>query len=274
MQALSSPPPPLDRLISCFWYWETTPGSAPSHEFERLMPTGEASLVVQLNQEPIRVYDWQDTTHFGSFGHAVLAGPRSEPFVIETSQQERVFGIQFHPGGTFPFFREPGREFSNRDVCLSDLWGRGADRLRERLLACASVQAMFAAASATLLEQLVRPLALHPAVTYAAARMTAAPPRATVAALADEVGWSQRRLLDIFTEQIGLSPKSFCRVRRFQRVLHEVQRTRCMDWPQMALACGYYDQPHFIHDFRAFSGFTPTEYSARKTPHLNHVPLL
>jgi AraC-like DNA-binding protein len=46
-----------------------------------------------------------------------------------------------------------------------------------------------------------------------------------------------------------------------------------VDWAQIALECGYYDQPHFAHDFRAFSGLTPREYLDSATPHLNHVPL-
>ena len=73
---------------------------------------------------------------------------------------------------------------------------------------------------------------------------------------------------------MGLTPKSFSRVQRFQRVLRKVHRLPSIDWADVALECGYYDQAHFIHDFQSFSGFTPTVYAARATEHLNHVPLV
>jgi len=63
-------------------------------------------------------------------------------------------------------------------------------------------------------------------------------------------------------------------VRRFQQALTTVHGTKQVDWTQVALDCGYYDQAHFIHDFQSFSGMTPSAYLAAATPHLNHVPLV
>ena len=70
-----------------------------------------------------------------------------------------------------------------------------------------------------------------------------------------------------------MTPKLFARVQRFQEVVKTVHPLREVDWADVAAACGYFDQAHFIHDFRAFSGFTPVEYFARKSEHQNHVPL-
>ena len=72
---------------------------------------------------------------------------------------------------------------------------------------------------------------------------------------------------------MGLTPKLFCRVHRFQRVLATIERDGDIDWPDVALACGYYDQAHFIHDFRAFSGINPTAYVRVRGPQRNHIPL-
>jgi AraC-like DNA-binding protein len=77
----------------------------------------------------------------------------------------------------------------------------------------------------------------------------------------------------LFQKEVGLTPKLFCRVRRFQRVLRCIQKGLAFDWTQIALECGYYDQAHFIHDFHAFSGINPSAYLAAHTAHLNHVPL-
>jgi len=72
---------------------------------------------------------------------------------------------------------------------------------------------------------------------------------------------------------MGLTPKAFCRVRCFQRILEAVHRRSEVDWAQVALDAGYYDQSHLIHDFQGFSGLTPAEYLAAATEHLNHVPM-
>jgi AraC-like DNA-binding protein len=95
-----------------------------------------------------------------------------------------------------------------------------------------------------------------------------------VAQVTDCVGLSARRFIELFHRQVGLTPKTFSRVRRFQRVLRAVHGRREIDWAQVALENGYYDQAHFIHDFQGFSGSTPSAYSSLAGPHLNHVPLV
>jgi AraC-like DNA-binding protein len=193
--------------------------------------------------------------------------------VIDTSQEERVFGIQFRPGGAFPFFRLPVSELKNIDVSLECLWKGAAGEMRERLLAASSVTSMFALAEEYLLAQLVTEPRLHPAVDFARQRFCQSPHLSTVSSVLSSIGVGHHRFTQLFSRQVGLSPKAFCRVRRFQRVLQFVQRSRHVDWVEVALDCGYYDQPHFIHDFRAFSGLTPAQYVARATEHLNHVPM-
>ncbi len=237
------------------------------------MPNGECSIIFNLRDDPILIYDAEDTSRYTSHGLAVVSGPKTKCFVIDTSQEERVFGIQFQPGGTFPFFRPPASELRNSDVTLECLWKAAAAELRERLLAAATIDSMFALAEQYLLTQLVRQLQLHPAVDFARQRFCRAPHMTTVASVLDRIGLSQHRFIQLFRDQVGLSPKAFCRVRRFQRVLHAVHGSHDVDWAQVALDCGYYDQPHFIHDFRAFSGLTPSQYLARATEHLNHVPI-
>jgi hypothetical protein len=72
---------------------------------------------------------------------------------------------------------------------------------------------------------------------------------------------------------LGLTPKVFARVRRFQSALGTIAMNDDPGWTGIALGCGYFDQAHFNHDFRAFSGISPSLYVVKKTPHLNHVPV-
>jgi AraC-like DNA-binding protein len=261
---------PLNAFVKCLWYWE---GAPQTHRRERLMPNGEPSIIFNLRDEGIRIYE-DDRRRSGSYGPAVISGARACSFVIDSAQEDRVFGIQFRAGGAFPFLRMPVCEIENRTLELETLWPRSAWELRERLLAATRIDAMFVVAEMYLLAELVRPLELHPAVAFARGRFCKHPHRVSVASVLEEVGLSQRRFIQLFHEQVGLTPKAFSRVRRFQRVLETVHGAREVDWAGVALDCGYYDQAHFIHDFREFSGLTPSLYLTRATEHLNHVPVL
>ncbi|MGH7718113.1 MAG: helix-turn-helix domain-containing protein [Gemmatimonadaceae bacterium] len=85
------------------------------------------------------------------------------------------------------------------------------------------------------------------------------PPQRTALAV-DRVGLSHRRFLDVFTAHVGVTPKVFCRIRRFQRVLQRVHEGGEVEWARVALSCDYYDQAHFIREFQAFSGVNPSTY--------------
>ena len=218
--------------------------------------------------------DADDLTRFTTYGTAVLSGARTNCFAIDCVQQERVVGIEFHPGGAYPFLRMPAYEFENASVGLDDIWRGGAAEIRENLLAAPSIRVMFGDLERLLMAQLVRPLELHPAIGFALGQFRRSDHDSKVNQVADQIGLSYRRFIELFRRQVGLTPKVFCRVRRFQSVLRAIHRRDDIDWAETALDCGYYDQAHFIHDFREFSGLTPGYYWQLATPHLNHVPII
>jgi AraC-like DNA-binding protein len=264
------PVPPLSSFVKCFWYWQ---GAPATHSKERLMPTGEPSVIFNLGNDPIRIYDADNLGRYAEYGRSVVSGAGTTCIVIDTSQEECVFGIQFHPGGAFPFFRVPSAEMENRSVDLQDVWPGTANELRERLLCSRTIELMFDMAERYLFMQLVKPLELHRAVAFALGHFCRRPHVGKIGLVMRETGLSERRFIELFHEQVGLTPKAFCRVRRFQHVLKTVHGARELNWAQIALNSGYYDQSHFIHDFRELSGLTPTQYFARATAHLNHVPV-
>ena len=91
--------------------------------------------------------------------------------------------------------------------------------------------------------------------------------------VARRVGLSQRRFIRVFAAEVGLTPKLYGRVRRFQRALALVRGVPAPDWAQLAVECGYFDQSHLIRDFRAFAGLTPEEYLRHRSEQVlhNHV---
>jgi AraC-like DNA-binding protein len=85
----------------------------------------------------------------------------------------------------------------------------------------------------------------------------------TVGDVAARLQLSRRRLAELFTAEVGLSPKRYARVRRFQRARALARQARAAGWGAIALASGYSDQPHLVRDFLAFSGFSPVDLARR-----------
>ncbi|HVN03907.1 MAG TPA: helix-turn-helix domain-containing protein, partial [Bryobacteraceae bacterium] len=125
----------------------------------------------------------------------------------------------------------------------------------------------------TLLARLGCRRVAHPAVVFAVNEFYTAPHMHTIADVTGQIGLSAKRFIQVFHDQVGLTPKLFCRVRRFQRVLRTINQGRTIAWADVAADCGYFDQAHFIRDFRDFSGINPSAYVTQRTEHLNHVPL-
>jgi AraC-like DNA-binding protein len=271
---LYSPPPPLGHFVELLWLYE---GFRPAHPRERLLPTGSLEIVIHLREDRILTYGRCNLMRPFTLSGAVVCGPHSEFFVIDTASQDGVMGVHFRPGGAYPFLKLPNGELHNQHVDLSALWGRqAAGELRERLLAAAAPEAKLRVLERALLERARGAFERHPAVAYALGEFQAAPGGRTVRDVKERTGLSARRFIDLFEKEVGLTPKLFCRVQRFQGVLQQIQSGPSgnrVDWADLALTCGYYDQAHFIHDFRAFSGINPSTYLAAHTPHLNHVPL-
>jgi AraC-like DNA-binding protein len=133
---------------------------------------------------------------------------------------------------------------------------------------------MFRVLEQDLLARLAGTLVRHPAIAFALEEFQRVPHARTVSEVTARVGLSHRHFIRLFGEEVGLTPRIFCRVRRFQEALRLCAGEEQIGFGELALACGYFDQAHFIRDFRAFSGLSPTAYLKHRSEHLNHVPLL
>jgi AraC-like DNA-binding protein len=266
--ALRQPQGSLANFVQVLWFYE---GYSTTHAKERLLPDGAMELVINLKEDEVRIWDRRDFTRYARLEGAALVGPQSEFFVIDTAQQRSVLGAHFRAGGAFPFLKLPTDELHGLHVSLSDLWGGFARELRERLLGIECIQARFDLMEAALLRQVQRPMEYHPAVGFAIRAFHQRP--RPVGEVCEATGLSARRFIEVFRQQIGMTPKQYSRVRRFQGIIQGLPEGGAVDWCDVALGAGYCDQSHLIHDFREFSGISPATWAELRTQHRNHVPM-
>ncbi len=266
-----TPPPPLDRFIDNLWYWEED--EKPGYAKDAIIASSRIGLMISLSEDELRWYDGAGYEQKNRLSGMALCGTQSGPFAID-SHQPRMIGIHFHPGGTWPFLAPSGNEFHNRHIGLEEIWGADARRLHQRLIQAPTPDDKLAILLDAFLKRAPRDLAIHPAVAEALACFHRAPHRATVGKTAKRVELSPRRFIRLFNEQVGLTPKLYLRIARFGRLMADLHDRSDVAWWDVVEQNGYYDQSHFIREFREFSGFSPTEWLKRRGPYVAHIPLV
>jgi len=171
-----------------------------------------------------------------------------------------MIGAHFKPGGANAFFSIPLSELRNDVVALEVFWNGTAASLRDQLLEAPTPTDKFRILEDALLARQRGRKSTHPAVRYALDFFIRQPQSLSVRDITDKISLSPRRFIELFNDKVGMTPKVFCRVRRFQRALPEIQRRRNLKWAELAPDGGYYDQAHFIRDFKEFCGLTPADY--------------
>ncbi|MGB1287666.1 MAG: helix-turn-helix domain-containing protein, partial [Aggregatilineales bacterium] len=177
------------------------------------------------------------------------------------------------PGGALSFFGVTANELHNRHIPLSLLWGQCANDLYEQLLAAQTPDACFQILEETLLARLYRAKHRHQAVAYALTAFGQLAPQMQVTDVVDSIGLSATRFIQVFREDTGFTPKRYMRLLRFQQALQHLAHQTALDYVDIALLCGYYDQAHFINEFRYFSGITPSQYMPQSKDHLLNIPV-
>ncbi len=225
-------------------------------------------LAFRLAGAPIRILR---AGRLGSVGWTVVSGARTEPYDKELRDPGPVVGVDLEPGMSEWLLGIPASELAGCHTPLDEIWGRlVADELRSRLAACPTLEDRLTLVEAVLQARLAsRPCRPGTLDLVAAVRHLSSGGR-----VADAVrlsGLSHRHFLQRFQRAVGLPPKKFARVVRFQRALHAL-RDPSRGLAELAGASGYSDQAHLTRDFVEFAGLTPSAYLRVAPTSANHLP--
>jgi AraC-like DNA-binding protein len=264
------PQAPLHLAVEAIWLYA---GYRPPHRLERVLPSGTIEWVINLREDVFRCYHPETYRPIDDQPGALIAGPRSRVQVIDTEQQTEIMGVHLRPGGMRYLSAVPAHEFADRDVPLENLWGRWAGDLREQLMVASTPKEKVLALERLLAERFCPERRPHRAVAAALPRLEPGGAPLKQAELAADLGLSARRFIEVFTSSVGLTPKVYARIRRFQKALRTIHGAGDLDWADLAFDCGWYDQAHMIRDFKEFSGLTPSEYGRLQGEFMLHVPV-
>jgi AraC-like DNA-binding protein len=256
-----SPAPPLNQYVELFWYYVDL---FPDHDREHVLPDGTFELIINLQETPRKLFRQVDTSGHDTFKRGWISGAQSKFLMIDALPESSMIGVHFKPGGAAAFLGLPANELAGRVVELDAIWGNTVWEWRDQLLAAKTANKKFAVLEYLLLRRLAQSRQnQNDAIGWALERYIAEPGVQTITSVSSRLGFSHKHFIDLFRCATGLTPKLFCRIRRFQQALVEVQARAEIDWADVAYTCGYFDQSHFVHDFVEFSGLNPTAYPNR-----------
>jgi len=261
---------PLNQFIDHFFYYT---GFNPEHSVDRFLPDGEVQIVFDLTDYPKFIYNNETLKEIQSCQNVWFSGFRTEPITIPSGKESEMLVVQFKKGKAFPFVSEPMYQLTNLVVDAELVLNSEIISIRERLLELKAPEDKFLLLEKSLLNCYLNQLEDNPFLEFAISKILASPNQISIKEISEKVGYSQKHIIKIFKENVGVAPMRFLKIIRFQYAIQQIEKQHMVNWSSIAYDCGFYDQSHFIADFKLFSGFTPTEYQNQKGKSLNYVPI-
>lgn len=261
---------PLCQFIESFIYCKDF---NPIHSLDRFLPDGNINVVIDLTDTPKFIYDNDSLKEIQACRHVWFSGIRNNYITIPSGRDSELFIITFHKGKAYPFVQMPLHELTDTVVDGELVLTNEILNMREQLLSLPSVPKKFAYAERYLEKHFRSKLEPNRCIDFAVSRILQLPNLLTIEDISHKVGYSHKHFIKLFKEHTGVTPKAFLKITRFQKAIMEIEARQEISWTRIALESGFYDQAHFINDFRNFSGFTPTQYLVLKNDQLNYVPV-
>ena len=265
-------------------------GYIPAALREWHIPILEAAVVLNF-ASPHRALDASDPERATNYRSGWVVGLHSRHRLTEAAGERDFIIIRFTPIGAHLILKTPMDLLADRTIELEEIDGRWARQFENRVQATRAWDARLNLIELLIAERVMLARAPSPSLTQSWQRILEAPSTVDLAQLSAESGWSRRHLIAQFHTHFGMAPKTVARIRRFnlaagmadrmgrkasqqpagrpyldlKRDSNRAAKTD-IPWADLALRCGYYDQSHFIKEFRAFAGVTPVEFLRRMQP--------
>ncbi|MEX0646204.1 MAG: AraC family transcriptional regulator [Balneolaceae bacterium] len=247
------PTGPLQPYIESIQYCN---GHHLGYSKETILPDGSVQLIIELDGQERRLWKDKHGRCRHSLKNAWVSGVLKQQLSYQTVQNETALCIRFKPGGFHTLTKIPQTDLKNSVVEAELIFNCSILELRNEILAAKSIHEIVQKTMNFFLERVTPPDLSHSVTCFMNSRI-----HESISQLAHKTGYSQKHLIHLFKKHMGVTPKFFQRIRRFTAVVNYIQTTTGkINWPDIAYRYGFYDQAHFIKEFRSFSGMSPREY--------------
>lgn len=216
----------------------------------RVLPDTCVELFLNYTSAPVAIIG--DELHQRS----IATFRMNRPMDVRMRKGAGVVAICFHPGMAYKFIELPMFCLSNRTIALADVWNGMADEMEDKMAGSLTNEERIGIIQNYLCQKL-RCNQDDPQIVYCLNEARLSGGLTSVDRLAHITGLSQRQLSRKFQKYVGLSPKEYLRISRFITSLTHLKRSPATSLTEVACETGYYDQSHFIRDYKDYTGFTP-----------------
>jgi AraC-like DNA-binding protein len=244
-------------FVKCYWTLDTPKEIKP--EKQRIVPDGCVEMIFEYGDS------YRQYRSDGSFfiqPKCFVFGQITEPLEIEATGETGIFAVRFHPEGFIPFATIPIIEMENRPVPLAELFGKDGIRLEKEVLSVQTTVERIEIIERFLLERLISTKSIDNIAKASVAIIFELNGQLSVDQLSDQLKINRRQLERKFSSVIGLSPKQLSKIIRLQTTLKMIANNQFTSLTAIAYEGNYYDQAHFIKDFKEFTGMSPKQFYA------------
>jgi len=257
-----APGPALANYIKCYWSLQSDDMIAGARE--RIFPDGCVELVFHTADLFVK-YKPEGGVEFQP--RSFIHGQLTRFIEIGASGRTGIFSVRFKPAGLKPFIDFAADEIRGENIHIIDIWGAAGRELEERILLANNDGQRIILLENFLLSRLKKTkMNKYEIVNVCVNRIEEMDGTINIEALAADFFTGKRHLERKFMQSVGLSLKQLARITRFQHVLGLIERKEYGNLTSLAYKGGFYDQAHFIKDFKEFTGLNPREYFSTHLP--------
>jgi len=251
--------PILRHLIKYFWVLKSDSQMVVNH---KLLPVNSIDMIMNF-AEPIKYISADGVETVTAKAH--FNGIRDRYFIIQQAGIIDVIGISFFSAGVYPLLKVPLYEFKNKTMELDDVISRFAAEIEEKISKVNQIEERLDIIEEEMVRRIDSELILEFSDYKYLNTFYGNNSDYNVNQFCTKQGISQRKLERDFNKYVGISPIVFQKINRYQKTLNAMLYNRAMNLTATAYANNYYDQNHFIKDFKSFTGCTPTTFLRQKS---------
>lgn len=245
----------LAAFVKCYWTLESPKEKTP--EKNTIVPDGCMKMIFHYG-DPYKYYPQNGDSIL--LPRCFVIGQLTGPYEVEPTGETGIFFVCFHPHGFLPFATFPIREMENTAVPLEKLFGKDGQEIAQKILHASTTSERINLIETFLFNRLTDTETIDHIVQSAIETILTANGQLSVDELSRKNNTNRRQLVRKFSSSIGLSPKQLSKTIRLQATLKVLLNRKITSLTDLAYESEYYDQAHFIKDFKEFTGLTPKEF--------------